>query len=91
MDEDLVVVYVATNRPVAEMVVDFLSQEGIPAMARAPGLPPFIGVDVAVEILVASDREDEARRAIAAFLEGTPEGWPEEKDDPPKPGGSKRR
>lgn len=78
MEEDWVVVFVAVNRPVADMVIDFLGNEGIRAMSRSPGLPPFIGVDMAVEILVSPEQEDEAREAINAFLEGAPEGWPEE-------------
>ncbi len=91
MDDDLVVVFVAANRPVADMIIEFLGNEGIPAMARSPGLSPSIGVDIAVEILVSSEREDEARRAISAFLEGTPEGWPGEDPGEPDEGRSKRK
>lgn len=77
METDWVVVFVAANRAVADMVVDFLSHEGIRATARSPGLPPYIGVDMNVEVLVAPEQEDEARRALGAFLEGAPEGWPD--------------
>jgi len=90
MGDDLVVIFVAANRPVADMIIEFLGNEGILAMARSPGLPSFIGGDMAVEILVSSEQEDEARRAISAFLEGTPEGWPDEGEGEPGEGGGKR-
>lgn len=75
MTDDWVVVHAAANLPVAEMIREFLETEGIRAILRAPGLSPYIGVDV-IEILVASRQEEEARLAISAFLEGTPGGLP---------------
>jgi hypothetical protein len=73
MPEKWVVVHVAPNRPVAEMVQDLLEQEGIEVLVRSPGLSPFIGVDLLVEILVSPEQEEKAREVLKAFSEGLPE------------------
>jgi BarA-like signal transduction histidine kinase len=79
--EEWVVVYVAPNRPVAEMIQSLLSQEGLEVMVRSPGLSPFIGVDLMVEILVASARREKALEVLRAYSEGLPEGSPETSPD----------
>lgn len=73
MPEKWVVVHVASNRPVAEMVQDLLEQEGIEVLVRSPGLSPFIGVDLMVEILVSPEQEEKAREVLKALSEGLPE------------------
>lgn len=70
---DLVVVYNAPSLELAEMLRELLENEHIPAMVRSVGLPPYIAASSA-DILVPAEREEEARRAVAAFLTGAPEG-----------------
>lgn len=90
MDEPWVVIYVAANDAVADMIVDFLAAEGITAMTRSVGLPPAIVPGLGVEILVSAEVEEEARRALDAFLEGMPESWPDEGEPGPQPDEDRR-
>jgi hypothetical protein len=75
MGDKLIAVHAAPNLPTAEMIKEYLEGEGIAAVLRSR-LPSFMGSDM-VEILVASEREADARQALEAFLEGVPEDWPE--------------
>lgn len=59
------VVYVAPNRPIAEMLKDLLEGAGILSMLRPLGVPQF-GDSASVEILVSESEVEEANEIIAA-------------------------
>lgn len=66
------------------MIRGFLENEGLTVFVRSPYLPPYIAIDAA-DILVPVEQEEEARRAIGAFLEGFPDddlGPDDKKVDP---------
>lgn len=59
------VVYIAPNRPVAEMLRDVLEAEGIMASLRPIGVP-HMGEAASVEILVPESEIEEATEIINA-------------------------
>ncbi len=59
------VVYIASNRPVAEMLRELLEKDGILSMLRPIGAP-HLGESGSVEILVPESEVDEANEIIAA-------------------------
>lgn len=59
------VVYIAPNRPIAEMLKELLEGGGILPMLRPLG-PPHLGDSASVEILVPESEVDEANEIIAA-------------------------
>jgi hypothetical protein len=61
----LTVVYIAPNRPIAEMLKELLEGGGILAMLRPLG-PPHLGDSASVEILVSESEVEEANDIIAA-------------------------
>lgn len=58
------VVYIAPNRPIAEMLKELLENGGILSMLRPLGAPHF-GDSGSVEILVPESEVDEANEIIA--------------------------
>jgi hypothetical protein len=63
----LAVVYTAPNRPVADMLLDMLKNEGIIATLRPIGLP-HLGASASVEMLVPESQAEEATEIINAFF-----------------------
>jgi hypothetical protein len=61
------VVYVAPNRPIAEMIKGFLKEEGILSMLRPIGTPHY-GESANVEILVSNVEAEEATQIIQEFF-----------------------
>lgn len=57
------VVYIAPNRPVAEMLQEILQAEGVLTMLRPIGAPHF-GDSASVEILVPESEIEEATEII---------------------------
>lgn len=64
------VVYIAQNRPIAEMLKDMLTKEGLLIMLRSVGVAPIFGDSGAVEILVPDGETEEAHEILAAVLGG---------------------
>lgn len=65
----LTVVYIAPNRPVAEMLRETLQAEGIIAVLRPVGVP-HLGEAANVEILVPESEAEEATEIIHATFGG---------------------
>ncbi|MGE5561472.1 MAG: glutamate decarboxylase [Chloroflexota bacterium] len=61
------VVYIAPNRPVAEMIKDMLTKEGLLVMLRSAGVPQM-GDSGAVEILVPQGEAEEAHEILTGVL-----------------------
>lgn len=61
------VVYIAPNRPIAEMIKDVLTREGLLVMLRGAGVPQ-LGDSGAVEILVPKGEAEEAHEVLAGVL-----------------------
>ena len=59
------VVYIAPNRPIAEMLKELLEGGGILSMLRPLG-PPHLGESASVEILVPESEVEEANEIITA-------------------------
>lgn len=59
------VVYIAPNRPIAEMLKELLEGDGILTMLRSLGAP-HLGDSASVEILVPESEAEEASEVIAA-------------------------
>ena len=60
-------VYIAPNRPVADMLRDMLKNEGIVATLRPVDLP-HLGASASVEILVPESEAEEAIEIINAYF-----------------------
>ncbi|HHT73860.1 MAG TPA: DUF2007 domain-containing protein [Firmicutes bacterium] len=63
------VVYIAPNRPIAEMLKELLEGAGILVMLRPIGIP-HAGASGSVEILVSQSEVDEANEIIASSFGG---------------------
>jgi len=63
------VVYIAPNRPIAEMLKELLEGAGILCMLRPVGIP-HAGAASSVEILVSQSEVDEANEIIASSFSG---------------------
>ncbi|MGI6559630.1 MAG: glutamate decarboxylase [Limnochordia bacterium] len=61
------VVYVAPNRPVAEMIKEMLENDGLLVMIRCAGIP-HLGDSGQFEILVPESEVDEAQIALSRVL-----------------------
>jgi len=61
------VVYVAPNRPVAEMMKEMLENDGLLVMIRCAGIP-HLGDSGHFEILVPESEVDEAQIALSRVL-----------------------
>lgn len=59
------VVYIAANRPIADMLKELLEGEGILAMLRPIGAP-HLGASGSVEILVPESEIEEAHEIISS-------------------------
>lgn len=59
------VVYIAPNRPIAEMLKGLLEQAGLLPMLRSVGAP-HLGDSASVEVLVPESEVDEANEIISA-------------------------
>ena len=59
------VVYIAPNRPIADMLKDVLETEGILSMLRPLGVP-HEGMSASVEILVPESEAEEATEILNA-------------------------
>ncbi len=59
------VVYIAPNRPIADMLKELLENAGILPMLRPMGVP-HMGSSASVEVLVPESEVDEANEIIAA-------------------------
>jgi len=61
------VVYIAPNRPTAEMLKEMLTKEGLLVMLRSVGVP-HLGDSGAVEILVPKGEAEEAHEILAGVV-----------------------
>ncbi|NMB16069.1 MAG: glutamate decarboxylase [Firmicutes bacterium] len=61
------VVYVAPNRPVADMLKEMLENDGLLVMVRCAGIP-HLGNSAQFEILVPESEVDEAQIALSRVL-----------------------
>ncbi|MGF7185642.1 hypothetical protein GGQ84_001734 [Desulfitispora alkaliphila] len=61
------VVYIASNRPMAEMLKGILDHEGILVMLRSVGAP-HLGESASVEILVPESEVEEAHEILAESI-----------------------
>jgi hypothetical protein len=57
------VVYIASNRTTAEMIKDYLSNEGVLVMLRPIGIP-HLGESGSVEVLVPESEVEEAQEVL---------------------------
>lgn len=61
------VVYIAPNRPTAEMLKEMFTKEGLLVMLRSVGVP-HLGDSGAVEILVPKGEAEEAHEILAGVV-----------------------
>lgn len=61
------VVYIAPNRPTAEMLKEMLTKEGLLVMLRSVGVP-HLGDSGAVEILVPEGEAEEAHEILTGVV-----------------------
>ena len=61
------VVYISPNRPMAEMLKEVLTNEGLLVMLRSAGVP-HLGDSGSVEILVPESEVEEAHEILTATI-----------------------